>query len=111
LLGTQIFKKLIEKFEEYINNESNIKAHLIFAHEFNILSTLLFQNLSSWECQLELYKDKNAKQDKFCYNKNVLFSSQAIFELYKKDNTFYIKFMLNGEYLPICENGKKYAYK
>jgi hypothetical protein len=42
---------------------------------------------------------------------NVEFSSNLIFELYNSSEIgLYIKVLYNGEYMPICSNGKTCMY-
>ncbi|CAD8077462.1 unnamed protein product [Paramecium primaurelia] len=104
LYSTPYFKQVIDRFDTFLNGTSNIKYYGSSSHDSTILATLSGLNLTSAQCQADVYLQKNLTQQN-CITKYVEFAYNIIFELYNNSITGpYVKVLYNGKYMPLCSS-------
>ncbi|CAK56843.1 unnamed protein product (macronuclear) [Paramecium tetraurelia] len=102
LYSTPYFKQVFDRFDSILNGTSNFKYYGSSSHDSTILAALSALNLTSAQCQADIYLKKNVTHP-YCITKYIDFAFNLIFELYNNSITGpYVKVLYNGEYMPLC---------
>ncbi|CAD8200173.1 unnamed protein product [Paramecium pentaurelia] len=105
--STPYFQRLIEHFDSALNGSQYFKYFASSAHDTTLGCFLSALNLTSAQCQADIYLKKNITYNK-CMTKYVEFAANLIFELYNNINIGpFVKVLYNGEYVPICSDFAK----
>ncbi|CAD8084805.1 unnamed protein product [Paramecium sonneborni] len=104
LYSTPYFKQVLDHFDSFLNGTSHFKYYGSSSHDSTLLALLSGLNLTSAQCQADIYLKKNVTH-KNCITQYVEFASNIIFELYNNSITGpYVKVLYNGEYMPLCSD-------
>ena len=104
-IATPLFKEILNHFESKIQNKTTKKWVMYSAHDSTLGYVYSGLNISSYECQMQLWKNKTT--DYLNCASYPIFASNLIIELHRVEEKFQIKIKVNGEYFNVCDRKEK----
>jgi hypothetical protein len=100
VVATKLFGEIFDKIDGLIAGKSNIRWAQYSGQDLQINLILVMLNLTSWECQLKRYIDKNTAFDEKCLPVADLAASLR-FEVHQENEKYQLKLFYNERHVPI----------